>query len=132
MLRSYLPSLVFLGLGAALGAFLAFANSFLGAKPRTTRSRGEPYECGLPSDARVGMRTSIHFYLVALLFLVFGVEIILLWPIAVQLREVGVHGLLAAGVFVFFLVVAFIYEWARGTLEWDVGAGLRPDDDAPR
>jgi NADH-quinone oxidoreductase subunit A len=125
MLRSYLPALVFVGLGAVLGAFFACANSLLGPKPRTRRSRGEPFECGLPSESRVGVRASIHFYLVALLFLVFDVEVILLWPIAVQIHDAGVHGLLAVGIFFLVLTVAFIYEWGRGTLDWDVGA--RPE-----
>jgi NADH-quinone oxidoreductase subunit A len=130
MLRAYLPALVFVVLGAGLGAFFVTANSVLGPKPRHQRTRADPYECGLPSDARVGTRTNVHFYLVGLLFLIFGVEVILLWPIAVQLREAGVHGLLAAGVFFWFLAVAFVYEWARGTLDIEVGAGVRPNRDA--
>jgi NADH-quinone oxidoreductase subunit A len=124
MIRTYLPALVFIALGTGLAAFLIVANSVLGPRPRNERSRREAYECGLSSDAAVPVRTTLHFYLVGLLFLVFGVEVILLWPIAVQLRDAGVHGLLAAGVFVFFLAVAFVYEWARGTLEWDVSAGV--------
>ena len=117
MLRSYLPALVFMALGAGLGLFFTFANSWLG--PRTPRRNNDPYECGLPSDVRRNFRFGISFYLVAILFLIFDLEIILLVPVALQLEAYGMHALAAIGFFFFLLGVAFVYEWRRGSLDWE-------------
>ena len=87
MIRSYLPALVFLGLGAILGLVFVTANSFLGRFLRrnpTPRSQGDPYECGLPSEVRQNFRFGISFYLVAMLFILFDIETILLYPVALQ------------------------------------------------
>ena len=121
MLRSYLPALVFMALGAGIGVLFVFANSVLGrylGVNRAPRAQADPYECGLPSDFRRDFRFGISFYLVAILFLIFDVEVILLFPVALQLEPYGVHALGAIGLFLILLGVAFVYDWRRGSLEW--------------
>ncbi len=117
MVDSYLPVLVFLALGTVLGVAFATLNRFVGPrKPSPTKS--EPYECGLPSDVRRGFRFGISFYLVAMLFILFDVEVIFLYPVAVHLKAQGAFVLAELGIFVALLAVAFVYVWRRGAFEW--------------
>ena len=119
MIRSYLPALIFVGLGAGIGITFAVINSVLGAKPRRHRAATfEPYESGLPSDVKQGFRFGISFYLIAMLFILFDIEVIFLYPVAIQLEAFGVFALVEVIVFVVLLFVAFIYVWRRGALEW--------------
>jgi NADH-quinone oxidoreductase subunit A len=119
VIRGYLPAIVFVVLGAGLGAVFAVANSFLGPKPRhRRRSTAEPYESGLPSDVKKSMRFGISFYLVAMLFILFDIETIFLFPVAVQLKAFGTFALAEIVVFIVLLFVAFVYVWRRGALEW--------------
>jgi len=117
VLRDYLPALVFVLLGAAVGSLFAVLNLLTG-RPRPNRSKDEPYECGLPSEIQHGFRFGISFYLVAMLFILFDIEVIFLYPIAVQLRAFGPFALSETIVFVVLLMVAFVYVWRRGALEW--------------
>jgi NADH-quinone oxidoreductase subunit A len=117
MLRSYLPALVFLLLGGAIGALFSVLNVVLG-KARPNASKQSPYECGLPSEVQRGFRFGISFYLVAMLFILFDIEVIFLYPIAVQLRSFGVFAMTETIVFVVLLMIAFVYVWRRGALEW--------------
>ena len=117
MLRDYLPAIVFLLLGGLVGALFSVLNIFVG-KRRPNRSKQEPYECGLPSDIQRGFRFGISFYLVAMLFILFDIEVIFLFPIAVQLRAFGTFALVETVVFIGLLLVAFVYVWRRGALEW--------------
>jgi NADH-quinone oxidoreductase subunit A len=117
VIRSYLPVIVFLALGSGLGLAFAVLNSFLGpSKPG--RSKGDPYECGLPSDVQRNFRFGISFYLVAMLFILFDIEVVFLFPVAIQLREFGTFALMETVVFIALLLVAFVYVWRRGALEW--------------
>jgi NADH-quinone oxidoreductase subunit A len=116
MLKSYLPALVFLLLGLGVGAALTTLNRVLGPR-RPNPVKREPYECGLPSEVRRGFRFGIGFYLVGMLFILFDIEVILLYPVAVMMGD-SVHALGAIVVFISFLVVAFVYEWGRGSLDW--------------
>ncbi len=119
MLRSYLPAIVFLGLGTFVGAAFAILNTWLGPKrPAPRASKTDPYECGLPSEVKRGFRFGITFYLVAMLFILFDIEVIFLYPIAIQLEAFGTFALIETIVFVFLLAVAFVYVWRRGALEW--------------
>jgi NADH-quinone oxidoreductase subunit A len=121
MIRSYLPALVFLGLGALLGLIFATVNSFLGSylgRNRAPRSQGDPYECGLPSEVRENFRFGISFYLVAMLFILFDIETILLYPVALQLDAFEVFALVEILVFIVLLLIAYVYVWRRGALEW--------------
>jgi NADH-quinone oxidoreductase subunit A len=121
MIRSYLPALVFLGLGALLGLIFVTINSVLGnviGRNRAPRSQGDPYECGLPSDVKANFRFGISFYLVAMLFILFDIETILLYPVALQLDAFGTFALVETIVFIVLLLIAYVYVWRRGALEW--------------
>ncbi|MFZ0088693.1 MAG: NADH-quinone oxidoreductase subunit A [Solirubrobacteraceae bacterium] len=119
MLRSYLPAIVFLVLGAAVGGLFGTLNLITGTKrSRRKLSKTSPYECGLPSEIQRGFRFGISFYLIAMLFILFDIEVIFLYPIAVQLRAFGTFALSETIVFVGLLMVAFVYVWRRGALEW--------------
>ena len=117
MLRDYLPAIVFLILGGAVGTLFAVLNLFLGRR-RPNRSKEEPYECGLPSEVQRGFRFGISFYMVAMLFILFDIETIFLYPIAVDLRAFGTFAMGETVVFVVLLTVALGYVWRRGALEW--------------
>ena len=117
MLQAYLPAIVFLVLGGAIGALFSVLNLFLGRR-NPNRSKQEPYECGLPSEIQRGFRFGISFYLIAMLFILFDIEVIFLYPIAVELRSFGKFAMGETVVFVVLLMIAFVYVWRRGALEW--------------
>ena len=117
MLKSYLPALVFLALGIGVGVAFTFANSLLGPR-RPTKVKSEPYECGLPSEVRRSFRFGVSFYLIAMLFILFDIEVVFLYPIAVQLEAIGTFALVETIIFVALLLVAFVFVWRRGALEW--------------
>jgi NADH-quinone oxidoreductase subunit A len=117
VLSAYLPALVFLALGIAVGSAFTLANNALGPR-RPNKTKSEPYECGLPSDVQKSFRFGISFYLIAMLFILFDIEVVFLYPIAVQLEAVGVFALVETSVFIALLFVAFGYVWRRGALEW--------------
>jgi NADH-quinone oxidoreductase subunit A len=118
VIRSYLPALVFVGLGSLLGLIFAVANTYLGPKRRSLKAQGDPYECGLPSEVQKNFRFGISFYLVAMLFILFDIEVIFLFPVAIQLKAFGTFALVETIVFIALLLVAFVYVWRRGALEW--------------
>jgi NADH-quinone oxidoreductase subunit A len=119
MLRTYLPAVVFLILGGAMGFLFGILNLISGRKERlVNRSKEAPYECGLPSEIQRGFRFGISFYLVAMLFILFDIEVIFLYPIAVQLRAFGTFAMSETVVFVVLLMIAFVYVWRRGALSW--------------
>jgi NADH-quinone oxidoreductase subunit A len=117
VLRDYLPAIVFLILGGLVGALFSVLNIFVG-KRKPNRSKSAPYECGLPSEVQRGFRFGISFYLIAMLFILFDIEVIFLYPIAVQLRAFGTFAMTETIVFVALLTVALVYVWRRGALEW--------------
>ena len=117
MLKSYLPALVFVVLGMGIGAAFTFANGVLGPR-RPNRTKTQPYECGLPSEVRRSFRFGVSFYLIAMLFILFDIEVVFLYPVAMQLRAFGTFALVETIVFVVLLLVAFVYVWRRGALEW--------------
>ncbi len=117
MLRSYLPAIVFLILGGAVGVTFGVLNSAIGPRRRTPHKQ-DPYECGLPSEVKRGMRFGISFYLIAMLFILFDIEVVFLYPIAIELRAYGSYALVETIVFIMLLFVAFVYVWRRGALEW--------------
>jgi NADH-quinone oxidoreductase subunit A len=119
VLRSYLPAIVFLILGGGVGLLFGVLNLVTGQRnSRRTVSKNSPYECGLPSEIQRGFRFGISFYLIAMLFILFDIEVIFLYPIAVQLRAFGTFALSETIVFVALLMIAFGYVWRRGALEW--------------
>ena len=117
MLRSYLPAIVLLILGGAVGGAFAVLNSVLGPT-RATPHKQDPYECGLPSEVKRGMRFGISFYLIAMLFILFDIEVVFLYPVAIELRAFGTFAMIEAIVFIVLLFLAFAYVWRRGALEW--------------
>jgi NADH-quinone oxidoreductase subunit A len=117
VLKSYLPALVFLVLGLGIGAAFTLANHALGPS-RPGKIKSEPYESGLPSEVRKSFRFGISFYLVAMLFILFDIEVVFLYPVALQLDALGVFALVETVIFVVLLMIALIYVWRRGALEW--------------
>jgi NADH-quinone oxidoreductase subunit A len=119
VIRSYLPALVFIGLGTLIGLAFAVLNSLLGPRNfRRQEATADPYECGLPSDVKKNFRFGISFYLVAMLFILFDIEVIFLYPVAIQLDAFGTFALVETIVFIVLLMIAFVYVWRRGALEW--------------
>lgn len=122
MIDGYLPVLVFLGLGLLTGTAFTLMNSVLGPRRRQGDRRElvkhEPYECGLPSEVQRSFRFGISFYLIAMLFIVFDIEVVFLYPVAVQLDAIGVFALVETIVFIALLLVAFVFVWRRGALDW--------------
>jgi NADH-quinone oxidoreductase subunit A len=117
VLRSYLPAIVFLVLGGAVGSAFALLNTVIGPR-RAVAHKQDPYECGLPSEVKRGLRFGISFYLIAMLFILFDIEVVFLYPIAVELRAYGSYALAETVTFIVLLMVAFVYVWRRGALEW--------------
>jgi NADH-quinone oxidoreductase subunit A len=117
VLKSYLPALVFLVLGVGIGSVFVLANDLLGPK-RTRKVKTEPYESGLPSEVRKSFRFGISFYLIAMLFILFDIEVVFLYPVALQLDAFGVFALVETVIFVVLLLVAFVFVWRRGALDW--------------
>jgi NADH-quinone oxidoreductase subunit A len=119
MLRSYLPAIVFVLLGLGVGGLFVALNSLFGVKGRETNTaKADPYECGLPSEVQKSFKFGISFYLIAMLFILFDIEVIFLYPVAIQLREFGTFALIEISVFIALLTAAFVYVWRRGALEW--------------
>ncbi len=118
MLRSYLPALVFVGLGTTVGLVFAYLNALVGVRGRNFKANTDPYECGLPSDVQKNFRFGISFYLIAMLFILFDIEVVFLYPVAVQLKAFGTFALVETIIFVALLLVAFAFVWRRGALEW--------------
>ena len=118
MIRSYLPAIVFLGLGTILGLVFAMLNTWTGPKTREREATADPYECGLPSEVKKNFRFGISFYLIAMLFILFDIEVIFLYPVAIQLEAFGTFALVETIVFIALLTIAFVYVWRRGALAW--------------
>ena len=118
MLENYLPVLVFLGIALGLGVVLVSLGFVLGPR-KPDAAKLSPYECGFEAFEDSRMKFDVRYYLVAILFIIFDLEIAFLFPWAVSLDAVGTFGLVAMGVFLLVLVVGFVYEWKKGALEWD-------------
>ena len=118
LLQAYLPVLVFAGLGIVVGGALVTLNHVLGPR-RPNKAKSEPYECGLPSEISHTFRFGISFYMIAMLFILFDIEVVFLYPVGVILNAAdSVFVLVEILVFVFLLLVAFAYAWRRGALDW--------------
>ena len=118
MLQSYLPVLVFAGLGLVVGGLFTVANRVLGPS-RPNRVKSEAYECGLPSDIQRTFRFGISFYMIAMLFILFDIEVVFLYPVGAILNGAdSVFVLAEILVFVALLLVALAYVWRRGALNW--------------
>jgi NADH:ubiquinone oxidoreductase subunit 3 (chain A) len=118
MLAQYLPILIFLAVAGALGVLLLVLG-YLFAPRKPDAAKLSAYECGFEAFEDTRMKFDVRYYLVAILFIVFDLEIAFLFPWAVALDAVGIVAMAAMGVFLLVLVVGFIYEWKKGALEWD-------------
>jgi NADH-quinone oxidoreductase subunit A len=118
LLQNYVPILIFLGVAAGIGLLL-LALGFLFGRGRKDPEKLSPYECGFEAFDDSRMKFDVRYYLVAILFIIFDLEIAFLFPWAVSLDSVGGFGLIAMAIFLTILVIGFIYEWKKGALEWD-------------
>ncbi len=118
MLENYFPILVFLGVGTIMGAVLLTLGFVLGPH-RPDSEKNSPYECGFEAFEDSRIKFDVRYYLVAILFIIFDLEIAFLFPWAVVLDKIGMVGFVAMAIFLGILVVGFIYEWKKGALEWE-------------
>ncbi|CAN4270738.1 NuoA NADH,ubiquinone oxidoreductase subunit 3 (chain A) [Methylophilaceae bacterium] len=118
MLENYFPILMFILVGLAVGVGPLVLGLIVSPhKPDTAKN--SPYECGFEAFEDARMKFDVRYYLVAILFILFDLEIAFLFPWAVVLQEIGLFGFIAMLVFLSVLVIGFIYEWKKGALEWD-------------
>jgi len=118
MLENYLPIMIFIAIGVAIGVLPILAG-FILAPSKPDSEKLSPYECGFEAFEDTRMRFDVRYYLVAILFIIFDLEIAFLFPWAVVLDSIGMFGYVAMMVFLGILVVGFIYEWKKGALEWE-------------
>lgn len=118
LVQNYLPALIFLCVATAVGLALLTIGLVVGRGTKDSEKLS-PYECGFEPFEDARMKFDVRYYLVAILFIIFDLEIAFLFPWAVSLDSIGLFGLLAMGIFLLVLVVGFIYEWKKGALEWD-------------
>ncbi|WMS86511.1 NADH-quinone oxidoreductase subunit A [Pleionea litopenaei] len=118
MLENYIPILVFIVIGLGLGVGLELVGFLLG-KRTADDAKESPFECGFEAFEDTRMKFDVRFYLVAILFIIFDLEIAFLFPWAVVFNELGWLGVGSMAVFLALLVVGFIYEWKKGALEWE-------------
>ena len=118
VLENYFPILVFILVGLAVGLGPILLGKIV-APNRPDQAKNSPYECGFEAFEDARMKFDVRYYLVAILFILFDLEIAFLFPWAVVLKEIGLFGFLAMLVFLGVLVVGFIYEWMKGALEWE-------------
>jgi NADH-quinone oxidoreductase subunit A len=114
----YLSIFIFFALAAGFALFTVFLSSLLGPR-RNTPQKMLPYECGMDPVGPARNPFSVRFYLVAMLFIIFDIEAVFLYPWAVIFQELKVFGLIEMAVFIAILLVGFIYVWKRGALEWE-------------
>ena len=122
MLANYFPILLFLAVGTAVGVGAIVASGVLARLTGSQNPDSEklsPYECGFEAFEDARMKFDVRYYLVAILFILFDLEIAFLFPWAIVLQEIGWFGLVSMLVFLGILVVGFIYEWKKGALEWE-------------
>ncbi len=113
----YLPILFFLAIAIGLSVVIALI-PFILNKRNPDREKDSQYECGFEGEGPVRGDFNVQFYLVAILFIIFDLEIAFLFPWAVVLRDIGIFGFVSMMIFLSLLTVGFIYEWKRGALEW--------------
>ncbi len=118
MLGNYLPILIFMSLTLIMGSVFIILGRVLGPS-RPDAEKNSPYECGFEAFEDSRMKFDVRYYLVAILFIIFDLEIAFLFPWAVSLDKIGAFGLLVMVPFMTVLVVGFIYEWKKGALEWE-------------
>ena len=118
MLGNYLPILIFMCVTLLMGSVFIILGKLLGPS-RPDAEKNSPYECGFEAFEDSRMKFDVRYYLVAILFIIFDLEIAFLFPWAIVLDQIGTFGLMAMAIFLAVLVIGFIYEWKKGALEWE-------------
>jgi NADH-quinone oxidoreductase subunit A len=118
MLIEYFPVLLFILIGVAFGFVPMVAGKLVGPS-RPDPEKLSPYECGFEAFEDTRMKFDVRYYLVAILFILFDLEIAFLFPWAIVLEELGMFGFVAMMIFLGILVVGFVYEWKKGALDWE-------------
>jgi len=118
VLAEYLPALLFLIVAASIGVVLLLVGWALGPQ-RPGGEKLSPYECGFEAFEDARMKLDVRYYLVAILFIIFDLEIAFLFPWAVVFKDIGMSAIVAMAIFLGILVIGFIYEWKKGALEWE-------------
>ncbi len=118
MLLEYIPVLIMMLVGILFGVVLVTASHFLGPRRRTAVKK-EPYECGIRTPGATYIQTPIKYYIIALLFLVFDLECVFMYPWAVYYNKLGLFGFVEMMIFIGVLFICYIYVWKKGALEWD-------------
>ncbi len=118
MLANYVPVLIFIAVAAVMGLAMMTAGRII-APSQPDKEKLSPYECGFEAFEDSRMKFDVRYYLVAILFIIFDLEIAFLFPWAIVLDSIGLFGFFAMMIFLAILVVGFIYEWSKGALEWE-------------
>ncbi len=118
LLIEYLPILLFIGIALGLALVIVVA-SYVVARQRPDSEKVSAYECGFEAFDDARSKFDVRFYLVAILFIIFDLEVAFLFPWAISLGEIGVFGFWSMVVFLGLLTIGFIYEWKKGALEWE-------------
>ena len=118
MLLEYLPIFIFL-VFALIFATIMLGIGFTFGPHNPDAEKNSPYECGFEAFEDSRMKFDIRYYLVAILFIIFDLEIAFLFPLAIVIHDIGIYGLISMAIFLFILIIGFIYEWKKGALEWD-------------
>jgi NADH-quinone oxidoreductase subunit A len=118
LLREYLPILIFLGVAIGLGVVLILAAVIVAVR-NPDPEKTSAYECGFNAFDDARMKFDVRFYLVAILFIIFDLEVAFLFPWAASFKDVGIVGFWSMIVFLGVLTIGFAYEWKKGALEWD-------------
>jgi NADH-quinone oxidoreductase subunit A len=119
VLESYLPVLVFAALGIIVGGAFVLLNAVIGPK-RPNPIKSQPYECGLPTHITRSFRFGVSFYMIAMLFILFDIEVVFLYPVGVLVESArSVFVLVEIAIFVVLLLVALVFVWRRGALDWN-------------
>ena len=118
LLQEYLPIIILLGLAVGLGIILLLAAFFLAVRSPDAE-KVSAYECGFAAFDDARMKFDVRFYLVAILFIIFDLEIAFLFPWAISLGNIGILGFTSMMIFLFILTIGFIYEWKKGALDWE-------------
>ena len=118
MLTEYFPVLLFLAVSAIIGIALIVIGNLLGPR-RPSAEKSDPYECGFEAFEDARMRFDVRYYLIAILFIIFDLEIAFVFPWATVFSKLGMLGLVEMGMFLLLLVIGFVYVWKKGALEWE-------------
>lgn len=118
MIENYLPILIFIVISTVMGLVPTLLGLGLGTRTKDD-AKDSPYECGFEAFEDARMKFDVRYYLVAILFIIFDLEIAFLFPWAVAIREIGLIGFMSMALFLIILTIGFIYEWKKGALDWD-------------